>query len=87
MTKLRVCASCEWIFKISYPDIGCPKCGFAHYSARYVYDNDAYRYQYTQKPWMKRKLDNYRYKLLSEIEETGMKKFEKLRLGDLTNQN
>lgn len=26
-------------------------CGFAHYGARYVYGDKAYRYEKTQQPW------------------------------------
>lgn len=39
--KLRVCASCEWIFNTG---IGCPKCLFGSYGAYSVYGNNAYRY-------------------------------------------
>lgn len=49
---LRCCAKCEWISKSEV----CPKCDFsASYSARSVHGNNAYNYQYTQKPWLKRK--------------------------------
>jgi hypothetical protein len=66
--KLRVCASCEWIFSISDAKKGdCPKCGFGHYGARYVYGNKCYRYKRTQEPWLERKLDAYRVILLDEI--------------------
>ena len=56
--NLRVCASCEWVFReeeIKEDGIGgCPKCGFAHYGARYVYGNKAYRHQWDQEPWLER---------------------------------
>jgi hypothetical protein len=68
--KLRVCASCEWIFKESVNIKSCPKCGFAHYSAFYVFGKKCYRYAITQKPWMEKKLDTYRLDLLSEIDKT-----------------
>ena len=76
--QLRVCASCEWIFKQvsraagvygkTQSGYGCPKCQFTSYGARYVYGNKAYRYAETQEPWMDRKLATYTGKLLDEIE-------------------
>lgn len=69
--KLRVCASCEWIFK--YPEQehsewgGCPKCGFCHYGARYVYGDAAYRHAITQKPWLDNRVAKFTLKLYSEI--------------------
>lgn len=54
--KLRVCAKCEWIFK---GEMSCPKCGFAYYSARYVYGNKAYRYEITQEPWKRKILGRF----------------------------
>lgn len=51
-SKLRVCASCEWIFNTG---VECPKCGFGSYSARYVYGNKAYTYAKNQKPWKLKK--------------------------------
>jgi len=65
--KLRVCASCEWVFKLGNAD-GCPKCGFAHYGARYVYGNKAYRYAVTQQAWFDKKMSDYAHKLWQEIE-------------------
>ena len=65
--KLRVCASCEWIFVRIREDEGCPKCGFAHYGARFVYGNRAYRYLRTQKPWFTRKMNEYACELHKEI--------------------
>lgn len=65
--RLRVCASCEWIFKLSQASC-CPKCGFAHYGARYVYGNRAYRYEQTQEPWVDKKLQKYLGQLLDEVE-------------------
>ena len=68
--KLRVCASCEWIFtdKRHPKTDGCPKCGFAHYGARYVYGDKAYRYAITQGPWFEKKMSDYAYKLSQEID-------------------
>lgn len=64
--KLRVCASCEWIFT---GHDACPKCGFGHYGARYVYGDKAYVYAKTQKPWFDKKLADYGAKLSNEIRE------------------
>ena len=66
---LRVCASCEWIFRRSATtaDTGCPKCGFGHYSARFVYGGRAYRYAVSQKPWFDRKMYDYSARLREEI--------------------
>lgn len=64
--NLRVCARCEWIFKQSNSE-KCPKCGFAHYGARYVYGDLAYKYKNTQEPWMNKKMDRYKSQLLDEI--------------------
>lgn len=62
--KLRVCASCEYIFK----DLGdCPKCGFGHYGARSVYGDKAYVYAKTQEPFIHRKIEAYRRQLLSTL--------------------
>ena len=65
--KLMVCASCEWIFK---GNDGCPKCGFAYYTAHYVYGDKAYRYAKTQQPWMDKKMFAYQMKRLAEIEQS-----------------
>ena len=64
--KLRVCASCEWIFERGDT---CP-CGFgASYGARFVYGDACYRYKHTQKPWLDRKMESYQIKLMQEMEE------------------
>jgi hypothetical protein len=71
--KLRVCASCEWIFTIDnqHPDMGgCTKCGFASYGARYVYGNQAYTFAKTQQPWRDKKMADYSVKLDAEIRKT-----------------
>lgn len=69
---LRVCASCEWVFKAApgMPDSGCPKCGFGHYGAHYVYGKRAYRYATTQEPWIRQKMDSYGALLQKEIRES-----------------
>ncbi len=69
---LRVCASCEWIYR-GAPH-SCPKCGFASYGARYVYGDRAYRFEWTQEPWMNLKLAMLRDKLFLEITEANSKK-------------
>lgn len=76
--KLRVCASCEWIFK---GHKSCPKCGFAHYGARFVYGNKCYRYEETQQPWLDKKVAIYKMKLLDGI--TVSQQAERLRLNGL----
>lgn len=65
--KLRVCASCEWIFNTG---VGCPKCQFGSYGAHYVYGKKAYTYAKTQKPWFDRKMGDYGFKLLQEIKDS-----------------
>lgn len=62
--KLRVCASCEWIFNTG---VECPKCQFGSYGAHSVYGNNAYRYAKKQKPWFDRKMADYAFKLIQEI--------------------
>jgi len=67
--KLRVCMRCEWVFLQSTND-GCPKCRWAHYGARSVYGNAAYRYIKTQDPWRRKKMDEFSNKLDLEIRES-----------------
>lgn len=78
---LRVCASCEWIFKSNEKNQDCPKCGFAHYGARDVYGNKAYRYAKTQEKWIERKMNKYYLELVKEVEKAGnmgkLTKFER----------
>ena len=58
--KLRTCASCEWIFHAESPIEGrCPRCGFVHYGAHYVYGDKAYDYEKTQEPWKNKKLAQF----------------------------
>jgi len=66
LATLRTCASCEWIHT---GFVGCPKCGFATFGARYVYGNAAYRYKRTQEPWLKKKMQTYEWTLLDEISQ------------------
>jgi len=70
--KLRVCASCEWIFKENEKTFedGCPKCGFVHYPARYVYGRKAYAYSKSQYPWKEKKMTDYSIQLDKEIKES-----------------
>jgi len=63
--KLRVCASCEWVF---LGGVECPQCGFGSYGARYVYGNRAYRYKKTQEPWIERKIEHYRLTLMDFVD-------------------
>ncbi len=69
LANLRVCASCEWIFKLSDSE-DCPKCKFGSYGARYVYGNDCYKYQHSQKPWKDKKIENLELDLHIEILKT-----------------
>lgn len=78
--KLRVCASCEWIFK---EEGMCPKCGFASYGARYVYGNIAYTYAKTQEPWKRKKMKKYEYELDKEINKANEKTSEKTTLAQI----
>jgi len=66
---LRVCASCEWIFKYGDVPSDCPKCDFGSYGARYVYGDKCYQYAKTQQPWLDKKIANYSDKLNLEIEK------------------
>lgn len=65
--KLRVCASCEWIF-LEGPE--CPKCKFGSYGAKQVYGNKAYYYFKTQNPWKNKKLFFFADELDKEIQAT-----------------
>ena len=67
--QLRTCASCEWVHT---GFDGCPKCGFATYGARWVYGNAAYRFKRTQEPWLNKKMQDYRFKLLDEIDQANV---------------
>lgn len=69
LANLRVCASCEWIFRLPSPE-GCPKCLFGSYGARYVYGRKAYHYAKTQEPWFRKKMGTYAEGLHREIVES-----------------
>lgn len=66
---LRTCASCEWIFRMRDNDPGCPRCGFGSYGAYRVYGNAAYRFQYSQKPWKDKNMQQFEMKLNIEIQK------------------
>lgn len=63
---LRVCASCEWIFKTG--GFTCPKCQFGSYGAYWVYGRKAYTYFKNQHPWKTKKMFAYEMKLNTEID-------------------
>lgn len=63
--KLRVCASCEWIFN---DGIECPKCHFGSYGARFVYGEKCYQYFKSQKPWFDKKMSSYAGTLFKQID-------------------
>lgn len=68
---LRVCASCEWIFRRADAEDGsCPMCGFAHYGARYVYGPDCYKYERTQEPWHRKQDPVKLHKRIRDLQET-----------------
>ena len=62
--KLRVCASCEWIFN---DGVECPKCQFGSYGARFVYGEKCYSYFKTQKPWFDKNMSSYAGALFKQI--------------------
>jgi len=70
--RLRVCASCEWIYNGGWD---CPLCGFASYGARYVYGDAAYRYEKTQQPWYDKKMNQCSLKLQMTIRQKLQRKF------------
>lgn len=45
----------------------CPKCGFAHYGAHYVYGSKCYSYAKTQKPWIDKKMTAYLIELEKDV--------------------
>ena len=74
-TKLRVCGSCEWIFK-EY--LVCPKCGFAYYGAKSVYGDKCYKYAKTQQPWIDKKIARCVAELKGEVNASKEKKRREL---------
>jgi len=79
--RLRVCASCEWIFKTG--DVTCPKCQFGSYGARRVYGQRAYQHAKTQVPWKQKKLNVFQYKLDAEIKAERRTLLEEVKLSEL----
>ena len=71
-SHVRVCASCEWVFKSRNPK--CPKCDFGSYAAARVYGKKAYDFIYSQEPWKERKIANYSLQLDREIVASTPKK-------------
>ena len=71
LALLRVCASCEWVFKLAHKEVSteCPLCGFASYGARRVYGKKAQRYLRSQEPWTEKKVESYRTELLKFCEK------------------
>jgi hypothetical protein len=65
---LRVCMSCEWIYRGSNEP--CPKCTWPSYGARFVYGDKCYTYLKTQKPWKDKKMAAYFYELDEEIKQS-----------------
>ena len=79
---LRVCASCEWIYKKDERSSDCPRCGFSSYAARHVYGDKCYHYFKTQKPWLEKELFRYEMELrreIPEIKKTPKRTFKDLR--------
>lgn len=62
--KLKICARCKWIFE-KYEQ--CPICGFAYYGARFIYGKKCYQYKFTQEPWFRKKITDYKKRLLDKI--------------------
>jgi len=62
--KLRVCASCEFVFE---NHDSCPMCGFAHYGARSVYGDKCYKYKKTRQPGIDKKVLSYLDELQKQI--------------------
>ena len=89
LAALRVCASCEWIFKLKRPNQieECPKCRFGSYGAYYVYGSKCYRFKRDQKPWMDKKLFAFECKLRKEILESVEEVEEAEAFGALTCRN
>lgn len=69
-SKLRTCASCEWIFTATVEAPECPRCGFGSYGARYVYGTNAYHFRDTQSPWKRRMMGKYGVELDREIKRS-----------------
>ena len=68
---LRVCASCERIFRRSKHSGGCPYCGFAHYGARWALGPRAYKQEQRQEAWRAKVISSFITRLESLIAEAG----------------
>lgn len=80
IVKLRVCASCEWIFDYDEnKSFNCPLCEFGSYNAHYVYGKKAYRFKYSQKPYKDKKMYDYEFKLDCLIKKNNKFLIEKAR--------
>lgn len=75
--NLRVCASCEWIFRNDVVGCNCPKCDFGSYGAHHVYGNRCYRFAKTQEPWYDQKMFDYSCKLQKEISDDRCERSER----------
>lgn len=74
-----------WIFREADADDrgGCPKCGFCHYPAVFVFGRAAYHLETTQQPWMEKQLNHRRTELEREVAEIRRDR-EKDRAGRIT---
>lgn len=74
--KLRICMSCEWVYRGDPSQ--CPLCGWPSYGARWVYGNKAYDYEMSQKPWKEKKLFKYEEELNRIIREKARPRHKKI---------
>ncbi|QBQ71157.1 hypothetical protein S0112_031 [Shewanella phage S0112] len=56
-----------WIFR---GGVECPKCHFGSYRAVFVFGKAAYKHQYTQHPYIDRKVENFQLQLNKEVRQT-----------------
>jgi hypothetical protein len=78
LANLRVCASCEFIFRREdTDDDSCPECQFGHYGARRVYGDKAYGYERTQKPYLDKQLDKLRTEMRARMQQRKVAKVTK----------
>lgn len=66
--ELRVCGSCEWVFKMTH-SVQCPRCGFGSYGAHAVYGYAAYKLAKSQKYWIKKQLIKAEARIAKEAKE------------------
>jgi|SaaInlStandDraft_4_1057021.scaffolds.fasta_scaffold76043_1 hypothetical protein len=64
---LRICAKCEWIFKL-HQHKGCPQCGFASYGAHWAVGQKCYKYARTQELWLEKEVRKYRDALIAQLD-------------------